>query len=164
MGYDSRAGPMAPFFQGRKDDRFPAIERIVAVDIGRGWAAPFSKLAEARVVNATVESRPIVVAWVPGVASALDAQRIAEGRDVGQTTAFDRRARYGDLEVRSIDTVEAKMAKISVVVLADTESPADRGACRTQVVRRSGVELLGEYEGHPSLRDRVAGGFQIVTF
>lgn len=118
------------------------------------------------------------------------------------------------------------MAKISVVVLADTESPGDlgrvpnalatvreaaeagdevelvfdgaavkwpgeldsgqhklssafaavkehvAGACEycagafgvEQAVRRSGVELLGEFEGHPSLRDRVAGGFQILTF
>lgn len=118
------------------------------------------------------------------------------------------------------------MAKISVVVLADTESPGDlgrvanaltmvkeaaeagdvvelvfdgaavkwpgelaagehklspafeavrehvTGACEycadafgaEQAVRRSGVALLGEYEGHPSLRDRVAEGFQVLTF
>ncbi len=111
-GYDTRGAPMPRFFQGRRDDRLPAMERIVAVDIGAGWAASFSKLAEARVVNATVEGRPIVVTWIPGAASALDAARIAEGRDVGQTAAFDRRVdgrtlafeRAGDGKLRDRET------------------------------------------------------------
>lgn len=118
------------------------------------------------------------------------------------------------------------MAKISVVVLADTESKADLGrlanalelvkesaeagddtellfdgagvrwvpeladpehrlhkvfqAVRDRVagacqycagafqvkgeIRKADVPLLGEYEGHPSLRRRVADGFEVVTF
>lgn len=31
-------------------------------------------------------------------------------------------------------------------------------------VRQSGIALLGEYEGHPSLRTRVAEGYEVVTF
>lgn len=118
------------------------------------------------------------------------------------------------------------MAKISVVVLADTESRADLGrianalelvkesaeagdetelvfdgagvrwvpelanpehrlhkvfeAVRERVagacqycagafqvkdeVRKADVRFLGEYEGHPSLRRRVADGYEVVTF
>lgn len=31
-------------------------------------------------------------------------------------------------------------------------------------VQASGIELLSEYEGHPSLRQRVAEGYEVVTF
>lgn len=31
-------------------------------------------------------------------------------------------------------------------------------------VREAGVPFLGDYEGHPSLRRRVAEGYEIVTF
>lgn len=34
----------------------------------------------------------------------------------------------------------------------------------TDAVRRSDVPLLGEYEGHPSLRSRVEEGFEVITF
>lgn len=31
-------------------------------------------------------------------------------------------------------------------------------------VQKAEVSLLGEFEGHPSLRQRVADGFQVITF
>jgi hypothetical protein len=31
-------------------------------------------------------------------------------------------------------------------------------------IRAAGISFLSEYEGHPSLRRRVADGFQVVTF
>lgn len=33
-----------------------------------------------------------------------------------------------------------------------------------EAVESAGVPFLGEFEGHPSLRQRVAEGFQILTF
>ncbi len=46
------------------------------------------------------------------------------------------------------------------------------GACRycaaafgaTEGVRAAGVPLLGEYEGHPSIRKLVTQGYQVITF
>ncbi len=46
------------------------------------------------------------------------------------------------------------------------------GACRfcaaafgvKEEVERSGIPLLGEYEGHPSIRKLVSQGYQIITF
>lgn len=46
------------------------------------------------------------------------------------------------------------------------------GACRycarafgaTEAVQAAGVPLLGEYEGHPSIRKLVAQGYQVITF
>lgn len=47
-----------------------------------------------------------------------------------------------------------------------------RGACRfctaafgaTEGVRAAGIALLGEYEGHPSIRNLLIQGYHIITF
>lgn len=91
-GYDNPgSGPLAGFFNRDADPRLPAMERVVAVELGVGWAAPFTALREARVANAEVKGTPLVALWSPGAASALDAAEIARGRDVGQTAVYDRR-------------------------------------------------------------------------
>lgn len=69
-----------------------------------------------------------------------------------------------------------------VPVLADEENdahplykavlPSIDGACKfcskafgvINEVRKTGVELIDEYDGHPSLRQYIADGYQIVTF
>jgi len=89
-GYDRHGGPMPSFFAGRPDRRLPAMERVVALDIGDGWAAPFGELRKARVANAEGGGRKWTVLWAPGAASALDSDRISSGRDVGQAVVFDR--------------------------------------------------------------------------
>ena len=46
------------------------------------------------------------------------------------------------------------------------------GACRAcatsfrvrEMVQASGVPLLAEYKGHQSIRERVAQGYQVITF
>lgn len=50
--------------------------------------------------------------------------------------------------------------------------PSITGVCRfcaaafgvKEEVQQSGIPLLGEYEGHPSLRKLVEQGYQIITF
>jgi len=50
--------------------------------------------------------------------------------------------------------------------------PAIHGACRfcaaafgaTEGVRAAGIPLLGEFEGHPSLRTLIAQGYHVITF
>jgi len=91
-GYDDPgSSPLARFFNRDADPRLRAMERVVAVELGVGWAAPFPALREARVANAEVKGTPLVALWSPGAASALDAAEIARGRDVGQTAVYDRR-------------------------------------------------------------------------
>lgn len=34
----------------------------------------------------------------------------------------------------------------------------------SEAVRSSGVPFLSEFEGHPSLRGRIANGYQVITF
>ena len=94
VGYDDLEGgrPWARFFRRETDDRLRPMERVVAVPAGeRPLAFPFTTLAEIRVAHETVEGRPIVVLWTPGTASALDAPRVADGREVGASGVFDRR-------------------------------------------------------------------------
>jgi len=91
VGYDRQRAPMRGFFSAKLDRRFPALERVAAIDIADGWAAPFSELSKTGVAEVELEGRPIVIFWRPGVASAVDAGTVARGRDVGETAAFDRR-------------------------------------------------------------------------
>jgi hypothetical protein len=90
-GYDTRDEPLPNFFRAARDGRLPAMERIVALELGDGWAAPFSALSTARVANDEEDGTPFAVFWSGGAASALDRARIPDGRDVGQTAVFDRR-------------------------------------------------------------------------
>ncbi len=103
-GYDSPTGrPMSLFFQAEVDERLPAMERVVAVTVGGETAAyPFSALARARVTNDQLGGVPVVVWWAPGTASALDASRIADGRDVGSSAVFDRRVGSRVLSFESV--------------------------------------------------------------
>ena len=109
-GYD-RPGSEPFLFQGDKDPRLPAVERVVAVERGNeAWAVSFSTLAEERVVTATLGGEDIVVFWSPGTASALDSGTISRGRDVGTAGIFSPRGPDGntltfaaDAEARIID-------------------------------------------------------------
>jgi hypothetical protein len=89
---DSRGSPIAAFFRGRRDERLPAMERVVALSLdGEDVAYPFELLRKRPALNDRVGDVPIVVLWKPGTASALDDSRVSEGRDVGSTGVFDRR-------------------------------------------------------------------------
>lgn len=51
---------------------------------------PFSRLGEEAPVNDAIEGRPLVVFFDPRVASALDDETIASGRQVGSAAVFER--------------------------------------------------------------------------
>ncbi len=90
QGYDRGNGPWDRFFRyGRKDDRLPPMERVVALESdGEYLAVPFSVLAEERVARVRVGALDVVVFWASGTASAVDDAAISKGRDVGSSTAF----------------------------------------------------------------------------
>ena len=112
--YDSGRGPYKRFFQGRFSDDLPAMDRVVAIDFGNGWAAPFTDLEKTGTAHGTLDGREFVVFWASGAASALDNKQISAGRDVGQTAVFSRLVdgrtltfeatgdgRYADLETNT---------------------------------------------------------------
>jgi hypothetical protein len=103
--YDDPTGsPIAAFFRGRVDRRLPPMERVVAVTLnGEDAAYPFSALRSRRVINDRLGNVPISVFWEAGTASAVDANEVSRGRDVGATGVFDRRIDSRALEFEAAD-------------------------------------------------------------
>lgn len=82
VGYDSAPAPF--LYQGETPEGIRPLERVVSLD---GKAEAWS-LALLRREKEIVAPDGTVLRWRPGQASALDTQRIAEGRDVGTVTAI----------------------------------------------------------------------------
>jgi hypothetical protein len=90
QGYDDV--DTSPFFPAANstDDRLPPKERVVFVERGREAAAiPFSALRARKVVRVEVGGHRLVVRWRAGVASSLDREEIAGGRDVGTVEVLE---------------------------------------------------------------------------
>jgi hypothetical protein len=93
-GYDepSRRPFLFPSDRAIPED-LPPMARVLLVEIeNEERAYAYDTLSRVGVINDTVAGTPIVVMWRPGTASALHAGQVAEGRDVGSATAFERRA------------------------------------------------------------------------
>jgi hypothetical protein len=88
-GYDQGDGPLPGFFPGEVDPRQAGMARVVGFGEGDDAVAVLTDhLAEAAVVNLELSGRPVVVWHVPGTASALQGERVADGEDVGATGVF----------------------------------------------------------------------------
>jgi hypothetical protein len=89
-GYDDIAS--SPFrFDQESDDRLPAMQRVVGVEIDEESVAYLIDDEDhTAVVNDEIAGTPVAVFIGPGAASALDAVVIAEGRDAGQAGVFER--------------------------------------------------------------------------
>ncbi len=89
VGYDSSARPF--LFDGNIDERLPALERVVGVELdGTVTAYAFDDVAQAGAINDVAGDVPLVIFHKPGTASALDARTISEGRDIGSIGVFSR--------------------------------------------------------------------------
>lgn len=87
--YD-RSGPI-PGLASQVDTRgVDKMTRVTTLDIGVGWAITFDHLRKNRVVNLETQEGPVVVFWKPGARSAVDATKIQESREVGQSAVFSR--------------------------------------------------------------------------
>lgn len=90
-GYDNVNNP--PFlYEGPEtpDQLLPMARVLTVATAEEAVAYPYEVLQEARVVNDTVNTAPIVVFWQAGTASALDTGTVADGRDVGAANAYRR--------------------------------------------------------------------------
>ena len=78
-------------YRGPKDNRLAMMERVVVLRIdGSATAYPMKVLADKRAINHEVDGHPVAVFYRAGTSSAVDAARIADGRDVGTAAAFLR--------------------------------------------------------------------------
>ncbi len=87
-GYDDIDEP--PFlFEGEVDGRLAAMTRVVGVGLdSTPTAIRLDPLLEAGVVAFDLDGAPAVAWALPGTASALDADEVTDGRDVGATGVF----------------------------------------------------------------------------
>ncbi len=80
-GYDSLSQPF--LYDGETPENVPALSRVVSLlDKSEAWS-----LDLLRRKGSVMASDGTVISWTPGQNSALDAARIAEGRDVGNVVA-----------------------------------------------------------------------------
>ncbi len=90
-GYDNVNRPPFLYDGPATPDALPATARVLTVDLGGDAVAyPYAALADTGAVNDTVGGQPLVVLWQAGTASALDADLVAGGRDVGAAAAYSR--------------------------------------------------------------------------
>ncbi len=90
--YDLRDGPLPGFFQDTTNDVLPAMNRIVGVRepaASEPITIPLELLQSERALGVDASGTPLVAFWAPGAASALEAETVDGGRDIGQTGVFD---------------------------------------------------------------------------
>ncbi|MCA1613626.1 MAG: DUF3179 domain-containing protein [Acidobacteria bacterium] len=88
-GYDD-IGSAPLLYRGKRDDRLPPMEKVVAVEFdGRHKAYPHSVTRGRRVIEDRVGRQEIVIFHADGAASALDAGEISKSKDAGATGVFD---------------------------------------------------------------------------
>jgi hypothetical protein len=99
-GYDSILSN--PWFPGlAEDDRLPAMERVVAIQLeGQAMAYPFSSLAQEFVVNDVINGEPIIIFWKEGTRTTFG----VSSTDVGSSGAFSRQINGQVLTFTKADT------------------------------------------------------------
>ena len=90
-GYDRI--DQSPFlFTDPLDKRLPPMERVISVTLGgRARIYPFSVIEKQPIINDELAGEPVVILSRPGLASALDDERIERGRSIPAATAYSRR-------------------------------------------------------------------------
>jgi hypothetical protein len=91
---DERSSPF--LFRGDLPEDIPAMARVVRVE-DRAWSLDLLRDRE------VIETADLRLSWVPGQASALDAARLADGRDVGNVVVERRTAEGWEDAVYSVD-------------------------------------------------------------
>jgi hypothetical protein len=91
---DERSSPF--LFRGDLPEEIPAMARVVRVE-DRAWSLDLLRDRE------VIETADLRLSWVPGQASALDAARVADGRDVGNVVVERRTAEGWEDAVYSVD-------------------------------------------------------------
>jgi hypothetical protein len=87
--YDEPDGRLLVQPPGGTDDRFPVKERVIGVRLGGdAVAVPRARVATAGVLAIRVDGRELVIFHAPGQSSALDADKIPEGREIGSVGVF----------------------------------------------------------------------------
>lgn len=89
VGYDQPEGGLLVDPPGGTDGRLPVKERVIGIRIGDdAVAVPRARVSAVGVLRIRVAGVDLVLLHVPGQASALDTERIRDGRDIGTVGVF----------------------------------------------------------------------------
>ncbi len=127
-GYDDPDGDLLLELPGDTDARLPVKERVVGLDDGTETVAVRrSALVGRPPLEVTVGGREVVLWHRPGQASALDAQTVAGGADIGTVVAFDPvvKGRRLHFESRGDDVVDRETGSAWDVLGRATSGPLD---------------------------------------
>ena len=103
-GYDDINQSPFLFSGDSTPDQLPPMARVLTLDLnGEAVAYPYDIVSEELVVNDTVGGEPVLILWAEGTSSALDANSIAGGRDVGAAAAYSRLLDGEELEFIYVD-------------------------------------------------------------
>ncbi len=131
-GYDNI--DTEPFlFNGDTDDRLAAKERVVGITDGTGIALTLSRLTQDKVIQTNSTQGPLVFFHQEGLTSGLDADAIANGKELGATAVFVLQA---DQENRSFLPTDGGFLDESGTVwniLGEAISGPEKGAQLTAV-------------------------------
>ncbi len=91
VGYDD-PGTEPFLFSGPLDERAASKQRVVGVVLdgtAAAWALDAISGGEAQATNTDLDGRRLVILWKGGQSSALDAEAVAAGAEVGSVGVFD---------------------------------------------------------------------------
>jgi hypothetical protein len=92
VGYDDPNGGLLVEPPGGRDPRLPVKARVIGIRVGdHALAIRRDEVVDAGVLTVTLAGQDILVWHTPGQRSALDADAIADSRDIGTVGVFDPR-------------------------------------------------------------------------
>lgn len=84
VGYDTSSRPF--LYDGDMPENVPPMMRVVAVG-GQAWTLPYVR------TQGRIDTNDLTIQWTSGQSSALDSQKISQGRDVGNVVVQRRTAK-----------------------------------------------------------------------
>ncbi|HKL32870.1 MAG TPA: DUF3179 domain-containing protein [Tangfeifania sp.] len=88
--YDNLENEQPRLFQGKVDERLPAMERVIDIEVdGKFKIYPLSEISEQQVVNDEFRGQPVVFFHTQKTVSVLDENNISKSKQVGSVTVFD---------------------------------------------------------------------------
>jgi len=90
--YDNLDNKQPRLFHGQVDDRLPAMERVIDIEVNAKYKIyPMSEISKKQVVNDSFEGEPLVFLHTQKTVSVLDENNISQSKQIGSVTVFDPR-------------------------------------------------------------------------
>lgn len=88
--YDNLENTQPRLFKGEVDERLPAMERVIDIEVdGKSKVYPLSKISKKQVVNDNFLGQPVVLFHTEKTVSVLDENNISQSKQIGSVTVFD---------------------------------------------------------------------------